>query len=330
MNETENNVKPEKQRKPRRDKGQPRLAKDMKTLAEIPVEQIVRPPQEPPSVAMMLGGFLQAIQSGQVTSQHVELTAQMMKLYRETEKDQAEKNFATAFVKLQNDIKHVRATRVINGKNGEVRSRYASYNEIMTEIQPHLTANGFSFSYSTEEGDKRLTSIGTLLHKDGHSRSNKFAVRYSTPPGASDPQGDMSTKNYAKRGVICDALNIVFDYVDDAKNIGKTITPDEARDLAARVAHCGANEERFLLWANSGDDNGTYETISEDKLDAALRWLEQYEQKKNGVSPEPKPAESAGNCVHCGKELVIENEKDGSGVLFLHKETGALKCEGVK
>lgn len=232
-----------------------------------------------PSVALMLQNALNSIQSGEITGQHVEVLSRMMDLYERNEKREAEKAFASALVDLQGETIRVQATKAVDEKaDGSCRYRFAPYEEIMAIAQPMLTRHGFSITFDTEEGDSRLTSTCTLTHKGGHSRANKFAVRYGKPPGSSDAQGDMSTKSYAKRGALCDALNIIIDHDDDARMIGTPIGKALAEDLKARVQACGADEESFLKFAGAAH----YEAIPDDRYEALDAMLT---RKERGQAP---------------------------------------------
>jgi hypothetical protein len=234
-----------------------------------------------PSVALMLQNALNSIQAGEITGQHVEVLSRMMDLYERNEKRESEKAFASALVDLQAETIRVQATKAVDQKaDGSCRYRFAPYEEIMATVQPMLTRHGFSITFDTDEGESRLTSTCTLTHKGGHSRANKFAVRYTKPPGSSDAQGDMSTKSYAKRGALCDALNITIDHDDDARMIGKPIGKALAEDLRARVRALGEkiDEQKFLEFAGVACSNPAkgedYEQISDeryDRLDAMLK-----------------------------------------------------------
>lgn len=215
-----------------------------------------------PSVASMLQGMLSGIQQSQITPESVEVLKGMMDLYERNEKRQAEKDFAAALTDLQGETIRVQATKQVDVKNGVPRYVFAAYEDIMAVVQPILTKHGFSITFDTEVGDQRLTSICTLTHKSGHSRSNKFAVRYGKPPGSSDAQGDMSTKSYAKRGALCDALNISIEHDDDARSEGGFITAEQAADLRRRVKLTGADEVKFLDFAKAK----TYEEIRDSRF----------------------------------------------------------------
>lgn len=222
-----------------------------------------------PSVAQILSAAV----SGGVTSENVEVVERMMALMERNEARMAEKDFAGALADLQAETCRVAATRAVDQKaDGSCRYRFAPYEEIMAAVQPMLTKHGFSISFDTEVGEARLVSICNLTHRSGHSRKNSFAVKYTTPPGSSAAQGDMSTKSYAKRGALCDALNIVIDHDDDGRNVGDTtpITASQAADLRAKVEEVGADKPRFLAFAGAK----TFEEIQADKLDELWDSLE--------------------------------------------------------
>jgi hypothetical protein len=97
-----------------------------------------------------------------------------------------------------------------------------------------------------------LIKICTLQHIGGHSKANKFAVRIgSGPPGATETQSDGAASTYAKRGALCDALNIVIDHDDDARAEGGAITQEQAEELARRVNETNSNKEAFLKFAHA-------------------------------------------------------------------------------
>lgn len=228
----------------------------------------------------MLADTLSGIQQKEITPQHVDVLKGMMDLYVLNEERQAKKDFAAALTALQGETVKIKATKAVDQKpDGTCRYRFAPYEEIMKAVQPMLTKHGFSITFDTETGENRLTSICTLTHSSGFSRSNRFAVRYGKPPGSSDAQGDMSTKSYAKRGALCDALNIVIEHDtdgDDSRALGATITPEQAANLRERVEECGADKVKFLKFA--GVDS--FEAIETAKLSMLETFLRAKEGRK--------------------------------------------------
>ncbi len=226
-----------------------------------------------PSVDQMLSGALASIQSGEVTLQYAEVLDKMMGLYEREKKRRAETDFAASLVALQGETIRVQATKAVDVKAGVPRYTFAPYEEIMRICQPILTRHGFSVTFDTKIDGDRLYSVCTLTHKAGHSRSNQFAVRFTTPPGSSSAQGDMSTKSYAKRGALCDALNISIEHDDDARMIGKPIGQALALDLEDRVRKVGADENAFLKYAGAK----TYAEISDERYAALDELLKRKE-----------------------------------------------------
>lgn len=225
-----------------------------------------------PTIGMLLAGV---IEQG-ITSDNVAALTALCGLKERMDAKEAEREFAQAMVELQGETIRVQATKAVDVKNGVPRYRFAPYEEIMAVVQPMLTRHGFSITFDTEidESGARLFSICTLTHKSGFSRSNKFAVRFGKPPGSSEAQGDMSTKSYAKRGALCDALNITISHDDDARMVGGPISQEAANDLKRRVQAVGANEEAFLKFAGAAH----YEAISEERLDSLDEMLTRKER----------------------------------------------------
>lgn len=244
-----------------------------------------------PSVGMMLSGLIESVQRGETTPQTVEVLKGMMDLYERTEARQAEKNFAAALVALQGETIRVQATKAVDVKKGVPRYRFAPYEEIMAIVQPMLTRHGFSITFDTTiEGD-RMTSICTMTHASGHSRTNRFAVRFTTPPGSSAAQGDMATKSYAKRGALCDALNISIDHDDDARMVGAPLGRALAEELMLRVRACNCSEKDFLKYAGVAEPDSDPPTLDDymqipddrfDRLDELLKRKETGAAKKGG------------------------------------------------
>lgn len=244
---------------------------------------------EEPSVALMLQGALSNIQSGQITPQHVDVLEKMMALYERNEKRQSERDFADALVSLQGETARVKATSEVKDSGGTVRYKFAKYEAIMATVQPMLTKHGFSITFDTAVEDGRIVVSCKLTHRSGHSRENKFAVRNSAkPPGSSEAQGDMSNKSYAKRGALCDALNIVIeedkDGADDARN-ANCIAPEQAAEIERRVKDSGMVETRVFKWL----DITSYEQIRTDQLPEIEKELRKREAKA-AAAPSDEPS----------------------------------------
>ncbi len=200
-----------------------------------------------PSVALML----QKVIDGGITADNVSALESLVGLYDRMQAKNAEREFNQAFAKLQSELSSVNATREVANKQGVVMYRFAPYEDIMESAKPNLVANGFAISFTTrfQEGG-RIVAICTLRHVGGHSVSNEFAVRIGAgPPNTTESQQDGAAKTYAKRGALCDALNIVVEHDDDARMIGQPIGKALAQDLLNRVKLTGSDMISFLKFA---------------------------------------------------------------------------------
>lgn len=190
---------------------------------------------------------------------------------RQQDRDAA-KEFASAFVKLQQEIPKIKATKFIPDKNGHMRSSFAPFEEIDTQARPICLANGFTYSFGEKDSPAgKITKVCTLSHVGGHSRSNTYTVRIgSGPPGCSESQSDGSAHSYAKRGALCDSLNIVVSGMDnDARALGAPVTEAQAFELERRVKETNANVAAFLKFAGAAKFSEIPST-SYDMLDRFL------------------------------------------------------------
>lgn len=228
-------------------------------------------PQQQPSIALILQGAIQ----GGITPDNVEVLERMMGLYERDQAASAQKAFARAFAQLQADIPGIQASKVVLNNDGSARYKFAPYEEIMAKVQPLLAKHGFSITFTTDSGEERTKVTCTLMHSDGHSRTNEFSCRYSKPPGSSDTQGDGSTVTYAKRYALCNALNIVIEHDDDARALGAPISQEQADSLKTRVEAINANRDKFLALAKSK----SFEEIPSSKYAELDRLLSKREKE---------------------------------------------------
>lgn len=216
--------------------------------------------------------MLWAIVKGGVTAENVGAFEQLVKLSEHMEDRKAAKSASRCLRELQADAKHIAATKAVPDKQGNVKYRYAPYEEIMAQAQPLLTKHGFSARFSQKMEADRVTVTCVLMHDDGHSFTNDFTVRVgSGPPNASAPQADAGAGTTAQREAFCDALNIVRSHDADARLEGspEAITPEQAADLERRVIQTNSDRAAFLKFAGAASF-AEVKAGSYDKLDGLL------------------------------------------------------------
>lgn len=170
--------------------------------------------------------------------------------------------FNVAFSKLQGELPVIVAESEIPN-----RGKYARFENVMAQIQPALTTNGFSVSFEQHADDKRITVTCHLRHIAGHFADTTFGVRMGGKAD-SDTQADCKASTTAKRNALLQALNIVvrqdcLQSEDDVRNEPQdAITQQEADELRDWVESTNSDVARFLEFA----DAKTFETIRASKL----------------------------------------------------------------
>lgn len=206
------------------------------------------PARREPVVADML----QAVIEKGVTAENVNAVKEIVMLYERMEDRKSARSASQALREMQAEAKQIVAMQAVPGRNGEVRYKYAKYEQIMAQAQPLLTKYGFSVRFSQRLEADRETVSCVLTHDDGHAFTNEFTVRIgSGPPGATTTQADSSAGTVAQREAFCDALNIVRRQEDDAGMMGGKITPEQADELERRVSETNSDRAAFLKLASS-------------------------------------------------------------------------------
>lgn len=230
--------------------------------------------------------MLQSIVKGGITPENVATFEKSLEICYRMEGRNAEKEFARALVKLQADCKNVKAIRpVIIG--GSVRYNFAPYEDLMNEVAPHLEKNGFSVSFSTAFEGERVIKTLRLQHVGGHVKTNDYAAKISKPitnregkETVSEAQMESMASTTAKRGALCDALNLVVEKYqhDDARLEGDNstkVTPDQAFELERRVKELNRNALQFLQLA----DAKSFAEILARRYDYLNEYLQRLENK---------------------------------------------------
>ncbi len=238
--------------------------------SDIPADRDQLAVRPEPSISNMLQAF---IDRG-ISAENVNAFEKLLELKERIEQRDAEKQFAAAFAALQSEMPSIEASKVVPDKYGNVKFRFAPYEQIMEQIRPLLLKYGFTVSFSMAFADNRVVQSCTLQHVGGHSRTNQFMARTGDgPPGASPAQADGAASTYAKRFALCNALNIITeidtDGRPDARNEGEPLPPDKAIYLRELCKEVQADEAAFLKFAGAP----SFDSIGSSKFDMLVTAL---------------------------------------------------------
>lgn len=215
--------------------------------------------------------MIQSVIERGVTSENVAALRELVALKRDMDKDQAERDFARAFVALQADLPTIVAKTVIPN-----RGKYERFEDVMNAIAPAMRTHGFSVSFAQTFQDSRIIETCTLFHVGGFSKQNSFAVRVGRAD--SETQADCKAATTAKRNALLNALNIVIrqdclsSEESDATLEGDPnarVTQAQADELERRVHESNSNVHAFLKFCGAGRFEDI-PAVKYDELDAML------------------------------------------------------------
>lgn len=152
----------------------------------------------------------------------------LMDMQERLESRQAEREFIAAYGRLSGKLPRVKKNGTIDlgKKNADGSAQaiaFAKWEDMDKVIRPLMAAEGFSLSFNsaarTETGGG-LVVTGTLMHRDGHSRSASMPLPLDTGPGRNNLQAQGSTLSYGRRYCAEMLLNIVREGADDDGKTG--------------------------------------------------------------------------------------------------------------
>lgn len=147
-------------------------------------------------------------------------------------------------------------TVVVNSKNSQTHSMYASYDQIDRAIRPIYTKHGFAMSFDETESPKQehIRVVCHVSHRDGHTQSYHTDM---PADGKGAKGGDVMTKthaagaakSYGMRYLVRGIWNIATGEDDsDGNDPAPKITEKQVVDLDALITDVKADKEKFLRY----------------------------------------------------------------------------------
>jgi hypothetical protein len=198
--------------------------------------------------------ILRAAVAGGITTENVAVVERMAALVERQQARQAELDYGTALLALQDECENVIAVKDVDGK-----FRYAPFLDIWNAVKPSVKRHKFTLQWGQEHHGDKVKVILTLRHLSGHKEDFPLEMRIGsnapgTPAGSQAPVLDSITESRAKRRCLMNALNVVVDAVSSAEDVGDgTMASDQETDgLFKRLVALGgdrASQNRFLALA---------------------------------------------------------------------------------
>jgi hypothetical protein len=170
----------------------------------------------------------------------------LMDLQERHERNRAAEAFGSAIAEFQRRCPRIHKGRKVDA--GPLRYQYASFDDVMAEAGPHLSACGIALSFSTEANDRGIR-VTVRVRVGIHAEDSTLDVPVPDMK-VNSTQRYGAALSYAKRYALCAALNIVVtdDVDDDANSCFDPITEQQEVELIELIEAKGADKPRFLKW----------------------------------------------------------------------------------
>ena len=147
---------------------------------------------------------------------------------------------------------------------GNVRSRYARFEDILGQTKNLLKQYGFSVSFKSNFIDGQLEITGILSHRGGHHESTTMRLPFDDSGAKNKVQMIGSSVSYGKRYVYCMLLNInITEDDDDGNGADPNNTPEKLLERVISHNDCLRDNLASVLAVKESIDSGELSTAKE-------------------------------------------------------------------
>jgi hypothetical protein len=180
----------------------------------------------------------------------------LMDLQERWERNQAEKEFATAMHACQQDMPKV----LRNAENAQTHSTYATLERVQESARPVYSKHGFSLSYG--EADCPVASFKRTVCDVRHVGGACHRYHLDLPMDGVGPKGNaiggmnavqgcISTTSYGQRRLLCMIFNITLSGEDDDGQGAACIDPDQIAIINEWLETTSTDLDAFLKWVKA-------------------------------------------------------------------------------
>jgi hypothetical protein len=169
----------------------------------------------------------------------IEKMQRLLDLQERVLNKQAKTAFAADFAQMQTDMPIITERGEIS-VNGQVRSKYAKFEDINEAIKPVMQKHGFAISFKVKSETNVIVVTAILMHRMGHQEETSMSLPVDSSGSKNSVQAMGSSVSYGMRYTLNALLNIstkgqdtdavVFISEEQALTLHTLIT-DNKRDL---------------------------------------------------------------------------------------------------
>lgn len=146
----------------------------------------------------------------------IEKFERLIELQNKERSRQAREAYYADMAMLQSEMPTVAENGQIK-VNGQVRSRYAKHEDIVSVCRPLMQKYGFSFSAKTDFTGGQLIIEGIVAHKLGHTEETKMVLPFDNSGSKNAVQAVGSSVSYGRRYVFSMLFNVTTGEDDDGQ-----------------------------------------------------------------------------------------------------------------
>jgi hypothetical protein len=134
----------------------------------------------------------------------------LIELKDRIQKETAKNEFYKALHGFQSELQPIKKSNVVYNKDGSIRYKYASFDDIVKAIQPLLKKYGLTFHFNAEydKENQTITVHCIITHILGHQEVATFKAPFALPDKMQFMQAYGSILTYAKRYSLSLALGL--------------------------------------------------------------------------------------------------------------------------
>lgn len=191
----------------------------------------------------------------------VEKFAALLDLQIRMEARSAEQEFTRDFAAMKLRLPAIRKDGKVcqsDAKGGGKLYSFARWDDIQSVVDPILAEFGFTLSFTSEAAQTGVLMVAKLKHKAGHCEESRMQLPTDTSANKNALQGLGSARQYGKRYLTLDMLDLkLIDMDDDGRKGGsRFVTQQQADSIRDLMAELGIDkapdrEAKFLELMNA-------------------------------------------------------------------------------
>lgn len=181
---------------------------------------------------------------------------------------QAKTEYFAALSRMQPHLPMIVERGGITNKYGEVQSKYALWEDIVGQITPILSENGFALSFRVANTEGVVTVTGVLSHSAGHSEQTSLPLPIDGSGSKNAVQAVGSSTSYGKRYTAAALLNLRTGEIDDdGQATGKPLP--QAGDMGPRQDTSEIAYDQVFPYLNRVADLKAAD-LTDEEIDAGI------------------------------------------------------------